>query len=129
MCIGGRVPASLWPLLSYSGPRSTHRVHLFDVIGVIYFGGMLILLGALQPHNLDTWGRYAQAVAHGSLTVIIFGSILVNRPFTEPYAREQVPKAFWQRSPVPCDQPEDLLGLGPGLLGWYRFLGRGGLDG
>ncbi len=73
-----------------------HRVHLFDVIGVIYFGGMLILLGALQPHNLDTWGRYAQAVAHGSLTVIIFGSILVNRPFTEPYAREQVPKAFWR---------------------------------
>jgi hypothetical protein len=72
-----------------------HRVHLFDVIGVIYFGGMLILLAALQPHNIDTWGRYAQAVAHGSLTVIVFGSILIDRPFTEPYAREQVPKQYW----------------------------------
>jgi hypothetical protein len=72
-----------------------HKVHLFDIIGVVYFGGMLVLLGALHPHDIDTWGRYAQAVAHGSLTVIVFASILVNRPFTEPYAREQVPERFW----------------------------------
>ena len=72
-----------------------HRTHLFDVVGVVYFGGMLILLAALQPHDIGTWGRYAQAVAHGSLTVLVFGSILINRPFTEPYAREQVPHEFW----------------------------------
>jgi hypothetical protein len=72
-----------------------HKVHLFDVIGVVYFAGMLVLLGVLHPHNIDTWGRYAQAVAHGSLAVIVFGSILINRPFTESYAREQVPKEYW----------------------------------
>jgi hypothetical protein len=72
-----------------------HRVHLFDVIGVVYFGGMLALLGALHPDDIATWGRYAQAVAHGSLTIIVFGSILINRPFTEPYAREQVPERYW----------------------------------
>jgi hypothetical protein len=72
-----------------------HKVHLFDVIGVVYFGGMLALLGALHPSDIDTWGRYGQAVAHGSLTLIVFASILINRPFTEPYAREQVPKQYW----------------------------------
>jgi hypothetical protein len=72
-----------------------HRTHLFDVVGVVYFAGMLILLAALHPHDIGTWGRYAQAVAHGSLTVLVFGSVLINRPFTEPYAREQVPKEFW----------------------------------
>ena len=72
-----------------------HKVHLFDVVGVVYFGGMLVLLAALQPGDIDSWGRYAQAVAHGSLTVIVFGSILIGRPFTEPYARERVPKQFW----------------------------------
>jgi hypothetical protein len=74
---------------------SRRRAHLFDVVGFAYFGGMLILLAALHPHNIDTWGRYAQAVAHGSLTVLVFGSVLINRPFTEPYAREQAPKEIW----------------------------------
>ncbi len=72
-----------------------HKVHLFDVVGVVYFGGMLILLAALDPSDIATLGRYAQAVAHGSLILIVFGSILSDRPFTEPYAREQVPKRFW----------------------------------
>jgi hypothetical protein len=72
-----------------------HKVHLFDVVGVVYFGGLLILLAAIQPRDIDTWGRYAQAVAHGSLTVIVFGSIIINRPFTEPYARDRVPEEYW----------------------------------
>jgi hypothetical protein len=41
------------------------HVHLFDVIGAVYFGGLLALLAALHPADAATWGRYAQAVAHG----------------------------------------------------------------
>ena len=74
---------------------SRHKVHLFDVVGAVYFGGLLLLLAALHPSDIGTWGRYAQAVAHGSLTLIVFGSILIGRPFTEPYAREQAPAAVW----------------------------------
>ncbi len=75
-----------------------HNVHMFDVIGLIYFGGLLILLGAIQPSDISTWGRYAQAVAHGSLIVIVFGSVLIDKPFTESYAREQVPEKVWKTS-------------------------------
>ena len=78
---------------------SRHSVHLFDVIGVVYFGGLLALLAAIHPADIAPWGRYAQAVAHGSLTVIVFGSILIGRPFTEPYAREQAPAAVWHSKP------------------------------
>jgi hypothetical protein len=74
---------------------SRHKAHLFDYVGVVYFIGMLVLLAILEPHNIDTWGRYAQAVAHGSLCVIVFVSVLINRPFTEGYAREQAPKEVW----------------------------------
>jgi hypothetical protein len=74
---------------------SIHKAHLFDYVGVVYFTGMLVLLAILQPHDISTWGRYAQAVAHGSLCVIVFGSVLVNRPFTEGYAREQAPREIW----------------------------------
>jgi hypothetical protein len=74
---------------------SRGKAHLFDYVGVVYFIGMLVLLAALHPHDITTWGRYAQAVAHGSLTLIVFGSVLINRPFTEGYAREQAPKQIW----------------------------------
>jgi hypothetical protein len=73
-----------------------HKAHMFDYIGVIYFVGMLSLLAGLHPSDISTWGRYAQAVAHGSLCVIVFASVLVNRPFTEGYAREQAPKEIWK---------------------------------
>src|ERR1700722_17880319 len=75
--------------------RSRHKAHLFDYVGVVYFIGMLVLLAILEPHNIATWGRYAQAVAHGSLCLIVFGSVLINRPFTEGYAREQAPRVIW----------------------------------
>jgi hypothetical protein len=72
-----------------------HSVHLFDAIGVVYFAGLLLVLAAVHPSDIATWGRYAQAVAHGSLTLIVFGSILIGHPFTEPYAREQAPAEVW----------------------------------
>jgi hypothetical protein len=74
---------------------SLNKAHLFDYVGVVYFVGLLSLLAALHPSDIGTWGRYAQPVAHGSLCVIVFASVLVNRPFTEAYAREQAPKEIW----------------------------------
>jgi len=74
---------------------SRHKAHLFDYVGVIYFVGMLVVLAVVHPTDIATWGRYAQAVAHGSLCVIVFASVLFNRPFTEEYAREQAPREIW----------------------------------
>ncbi len=74
---------------------SRHRAHLFDYVGAAYFTAMLAVLAIVQPDNISTWGRYAQAVAHGSLCLIVFASILINRPFTEGYARQQAPKEIW----------------------------------
>lgn len=75
--------------------RSRHKAHLFDYVGAAYFVGMVALLAALRPGDISTWGNYAQAVAHGSLCLIVFGSVLINRPFTEGYARESAPPEVW----------------------------------
>jgi hypothetical protein len=74
---------------------SRNKAHLFDYVGAAYFVGILVLLAILDPTNIGTWGRYAQAVAHGSLCVIVWASVLINRPFTEAYAKEQAPKEIW----------------------------------
>lgn len=87
--------AAVFAIIVLARALSLHKAHMFDYIGVAYFIGMLALLAALHPSDIATWGRYAQAVAHGSLCVIVFGSVLVNRPFTMGYAREHAPKEIW----------------------------------
>jgi hypothetical protein len=73
-----------------------HKAHLFDVVGVVYFVGLLTLLAIIHPDDISTWGRYAQAVAHGSLTLIVIGSVLIGHPFTESYARAKAPREVWK---------------------------------
>ena len=91
----GAAVGALAAIIVLARALSLHKAHLFDYVGGIYFIALLVLLAILHPGDIGTWGRYAQAVAHGSLCVIVFGSVLINRPFTEAYAREQAPKEIW----------------------------------
>jgi hypothetical protein len=93
---GGAGAGAVVAIVVLARALSRHKAHLFDYVGVVYFIGLLSLLAALQPSDIGTWGRYAQPVAHGSLCLIVFASVLVNRPFTEAYAREQAPKEIWK---------------------------------
>jgi hypothetical protein len=92
---GGAGAGAVVAIVVLARALSLNKAHLFDYVGVVYFVGLLALLAGLHPSDLGTWGRYAQPVAHGSLCVIVFASVLVNRPFTEAYAREQAPKEIW----------------------------------
>jgi hypothetical protein len=71
------------------------RLHLLDAAGLGYFAALGALLVTIHPAHLDYWSRYAQAGSHTALTLIVFGSILIGHPFTESYARETTPAAFW----------------------------------
>lgn len=71
------------------------RFHLLDAAGLCYFTALGAILFIVHPAHLDYWSRYAQAGSHTALTLIVFGSILIGHPFTESYAREKTPPAFW----------------------------------
>ena len=72
-----------------------HRLHLLDVASVLYFVGLGLALEVVQPTNVTYWSRHAQAGSHAFLTLIVLGSVVVGRPFTESYAKETTPKALW----------------------------------
>jgi hypothetical protein len=74
------------------------RVHMLDVGGTVYFAALGTTLLVVHPGHLDYWARYAQAGSHIALTLLIFGSILVGRPFTESYARQTTPEPVWRTS-------------------------------
>ncbi len=71
---------------------------LIDVAGVVTFAALTVLAFSgshdLREHIVD----YGRGVCALVLAVIMLGSLLVV-PFTEQYAREQVPQAYWH-SPV-----------------------------
>jgi len=71
------------------------RVHMLDVASNAYFIALGAVLIAIRPGHLDVWSRYAQAGSHVALTLLVFGSILLGRPFTESYARATVPESVW----------------------------------
>jgi hypothetical protein len=72
------------------------RVHMLDMASTVYFVALGAILIVVHPGHLDYWARYAQAGSHIALTVLVFGSILVGRPFTESYARQTTPKSVWR---------------------------------
>jgi hypothetical protein len=72
-----------------------HHLHLLDGAGLGYFVLLGTVLFTIHPAHLDYWSRYAQAGSHTALTLIVFGSILIGHPFTEPYARETTPAVLW----------------------------------
>ncbi|HEY5385492.1 MAG TPA: hypothetical protein VIJ56_09670 [Acidimicrobiales bacterium] len=72
-----------------------HRLHLLDVASVLYFTGLGLALEIIHPVSVTYWSRYAQAGSHAFLTLIVLGSVVIGRPFTESYARETTPKELW----------------------------------
>jgi hypothetical protein len=72
-----------------------HRIHMLDVASVLYFTGLGLAFEFVHPTSTTYWSRYAQAGAHAFLTLLVLGSVIVNRPFTESYARETTPKELW----------------------------------
>lgn len=75
----------------------SHRhggVKLLEIVSVVFFAGLTVA-GLVFDHSRLMWlETYSQAIASGLLAVVVLGS-LAFVPFTEQYAREQVPRQFW----------------------------------
>ena len=84
--------AAIVMLLRAIGQR---RVHMLDAASTVYFMALGAVLARVRPGHLDDWARYAQAGSHLALTLVVFGSIVLGRPFTESYAQGTVPESMW----------------------------------
>jgi hypothetical protein len=92
---GGLIAGGLVALVVFARSVSRGKLHMLDVASLLYFLGLTAAIVGIHPSDIDTWARYAQAGSHGFLTLLVFGSVLAGRPFTESYAREQAPQSVW----------------------------------
>lgn len=68
-------------------------LRLLDVGSLLLFGLLSLYVGFVQQ---DIPVQMARLVVDGSLFALAVASILFRHPLTLAYAREQVPKEFWQ---------------------------------
>jgi hypothetical protein len=91
---GGALLAALI-LLIPSPERGS--IKMLDVVSVLFFGAMTVAGLVLDRADLDWLEDYSQAISSGVIAIAVLGS-LAFVPFTEQYAREQVPREYWQRA-------------------------------
>jgi hypothetical protein len=73
--------------------------HALDVFGVAVFVALAVLGRLASPgliHWLELW---AGEIVNVSLALFVIATLIVRRPFTLPYAKEEAPQEFWD-SPV-----------------------------
>ncbi len=80
-------------VIAVPGVRSG-RPKLLEVGAVVTFTGFVVVAFVADATTAHWVARYARGIAAAILALISFASLLFV-PFTEEYAREQVPEQYW----------------------------------
>ncbi len=71
------------------------RPKILELGTIAAFVAFTIIAFIVDPAANDWLERYGRAIAAALLAAIAFGSLAIDRPFTEQYARESVPEQYW----------------------------------
>ena len=91
--VGSLVALAAAAVIAMRGIRSGHPKSL-EIGAVITFIGFVVVAFVADGATAHWVARYARGIAALILAAIAFGSLLFV-PFTEQYAREQVPEQYW----------------------------------
>jgi hypothetical protein len=71
------------------------RPKILELGTVLFFAIFVVVVLIVDPGADDFLSRYGRAIATAGLAAIAALSVLIGRPFTEQYAREQVDPSLW----------------------------------
>jgi hypothetical protein len=74
-------------------------IHALDVFGTAFFAALAVV-GLVASAGLVRWLElWAGEITNVALASFVIATLLVRKPFTLPYAKEEAPEEFWD-SPV-----------------------------
>jgi hypothetical protein len=73
----------------------TREIGVLEAAGIAFFGVLCVLALVLDPVDLQWVEDRAQLLSSLVLAAVAGGSLAVRRPFTEYYARQEVPRERW----------------------------------
>jgi hypothetical protein len=91
--IGSLVALAAAIVIAVPGIRAG-RPKLLEVAAVVTFVGFVVVAFLADASTAHWVARYARGIAAAILALISFASLSFT-PFTEEYAREQVPEQYW----------------------------------
>jgi hypothetical protein len=68
---------------------------LLDVVGVAFFGVLIVVGLVVSESGLDWLERWAGELSNIAIALVALLSIIARQPFTIQYARESVPREQW----------------------------------
>jgi hypothetical protein len=85
-------------LTTWTASRRGIPVYALDVLGVTFFA-ILAVVGLVATHGMITFLElWAGELTNIALALFAIATIVVRRPFTLPYAKEQVSEEHWDTS-------------------------------
>jgi intracellular septation protein A len=73
----------------------TRSTNVLEVVGLVFFAALTVAALVLDRADLMFLEDNAQLLSSLVLVVVVFGGLLVGRPFTEYYARQTTPREYW----------------------------------
>jgi intracellular septation protein A len=73
----------------------TRSTNVLEVVGLAFFAALTVAALVLDRADLMFLEENAQLLSSLVLVVVVFGGLLVGRPFTEYYARQTTPREYW----------------------------------
>ncbi|MDT0460235.1 hypothetical protein RM550_31700 [Streptomyces sp. DSM 41527] len=70
-------------------------IKILEIADVVFFAAMAVIGIFASPGTLHWLENYSGEVSNIALLVIALGSMAIRLPFTLQYAREQVPREYW----------------------------------
>jgi hypothetical protein len=74
----------------------SRRPKMLEIGTIVFFVIFVVVVFAVDPGADDFLNRYGRAIATAGLASIAALSLLIGKPFTEQYAREQVDPGLWK---------------------------------
>jgi len=68
---------------------------LLEFADVTYFGALAVLVALASESTRDWLELWGGETANIALLVIVLGSVVIRKPFTLQYAKEDTPKEYW----------------------------------
>jgi drug/metabolite transporter superfamily protein YnfA len=75
--------------------RRSRSISVLDAAGLVFFAVMVVLAFVLDRETLQPIEDRAQLLASIVIALVAFGSLAFGRPFTEYYAKREVPPEVW----------------------------------
>jgi hypothetical protein len=82
-------------LTMWLGHRRGISIHALDVFGATFFVALAVV-GVMASHGVISWMElWAGELTNVALALFVVTTIVIRRPFTLPYAKEQAPEEYW----------------------------------